>query len=119
MNILWLGDSACEDVLLVGGKATNLSRLAAHFCVPPGFCVTTGAYETALSPGEEPGPPPVPARLAEEIASAYAELGKRCGVDNPPVAVRSSGVGEDGSSAAFAGLHETFLNVSGPEQVVQ
>src|SRR5215467_1560792 len=32
----------------VGGKAANLGELAqAHFQVPPGFCVTTAAYQRA------------------------------------------------------------------------
>ena len=28
MAILWLGDEACDDVQLVGGKAANLTQLA-------------------------------------------------------------------------------------------
>ena len=119
MNILWFGDPACEDVRLVGGKAANLSRLARRFPVPPGFCIATRAYETALTEGKAPDPPQVTPMLADEIASSYIELGNECGVDELRVAVRSSGVGEDGTSDAFAGVHETYLNVSGPEQVVQ
>ena len=122
MNILWLGDSACQDVLLVGGKAANLSRLAADFCVPPGFCVTSSAYKDAV--GERHthdrtyDQVEVSDLLHEEIVTAYADLAKRCGIEEPPVAVRSSGVGEDSSTAAFAGVHETYLNVRGPQQVV-
>jgi hypothetical protein len=37
MAILWLGDEACDDVQLVGGKAANLSRLALGYRVPAGF----------------------------------------------------------------------------------
>ena len=36
MAILWLGDEACDDVQLVGGKAANLSRLALGYRVPTG-----------------------------------------------------------------------------------
>ena len=118
MNILWLGDSASQDVLLVGGKAANLSKLAADFCVPPGFCVTSAAYKTSLSNGSEKVRD-IPKSLYDEIAGAYSRLGEMCGVNEPPVAVRSSGVGEDSSSAAFAGVHETYLNIRGPRQVAQ
>ena len=114
MNILWFRDSACQDVLLVGGKAANLSRVA-NFRVPPGFCVTTLAYETALSNGLAQ----VHDTLRDEITAAYAELGKQCGVEEPAVAVRSSGVGEDSSSAAFAGVHETYLNIKGAPHVMR
>lgn len=118
MNILWLGDSACQDVLLVGGKAANLNRLAEDFCVPPGFCVTSAAYESSLSNGwQRVGE--MPEGLRDEIARAYRQLAELCGVDEPAVAVRSSGVGEDSGSAAFAGVHETYLNIRGPRQVVQ
>ena len=118
MNILWLGDSACQDVLLVGGKAANLSRLAADFCVPPGFCVTSAAYETSLGNGPEKMLD-IPDVLRDEIVCAYSQLGELCGIDEPAVAVRSSGVGEDSSSAAFAGVHETYLNIRGLLQVVK
>jgi pyruvate,water dikinase len=43
-NILWLGESGARDLSLVGGKATNLSLLADNHPVPPGFCLTTGAF---------------------------------------------------------------------------
>ena len=37
------------DATVVGGKAVNLAVLAsAGFRVPPGFCITTGAYELAV-----------------------------------------------------------------------
>jgi pyruvate,water dikinase len=55
----------------------------------------------------------VPAALYEGVAVAYAMLGKRCGVEAPSVAVRSSAVDEDGGAASFAGQHETYLNVIG------
>lgn len=36
-DIVWLGEAACHDVALVGGKAAQLSRLAAGHTVPSGF----------------------------------------------------------------------------------
>jgi pyruvate,water dikinase len=35
----------------------------------------------------------------------------------PRVAVRSSAIDEDGALASFAGQHETYLNLSGPEEI--
>jgi pyruvate,water dikinase len=106
MDILWLDETACQDAAQVGGKAANLSKLAAAHRVPPGFCVTAKAYTRW-------GGDWVPAALYEGVAVAYAMLGKRCGVEAPSVAVRSSAVDEDGGAASFAGQHETYLNVIG------
>lgn len=107
MAILWLGDSACHDPRVTGGKAAALSQLAAKFPVPPGFCLSAAALSTILSPC-----------LAAEIAAAYSELGRRCGVAVPVVAVRSSALGEDGPEASFAGQFESYLNISGTEEVL-
>src|SRR5437879_4115548 len=49
MDLLWLGEPACHDRALVGGKAAHLSRLAAGQRVPPGFCLTAAALEAALA----------------------------------------------------------------------
>ncbi len=51
MDILWLGDPACHDPAVSGGKVANLSRLAASHPVPPGFCLTTAAFERAVASG--------------------------------------------------------------------
>ena len=45
--ILWLGEPACHERARVGGKAATLSRLAAGYRVPPGFCLTVAAYALA------------------------------------------------------------------------
>lgn len=114
-DILWLGEPACHDRTVVGGKAANLSRLAATHRVPPGFCLTTAAFDRARTNDSNPSAPP-PA-LRDELAAAYRELAGHCGVSAPGVAVRSSAVEEDGGWASFAGQHESYLNVAGLEAV--
>ena len=53
------------------------------------------------------------------IRDAYAELARRAGVEQPSVAVRSSATAEDLPDASFAGQQETFLNVTGVDDVVR
>jgi pyruvate,water dikinase len=120
MNILWFGDRGCDQPALVGGKTANLSRLAAVQRVPPGFCLTTAAFDQthACSQGEAATSlnrlPPV---LCDQLAAAYRTLATRTAVAEPAVAVRSSAVDEDGAAGSFAGQHETYLNVIGIEAV--
>lgn len=100
--IRWLGEADCCDPAQVGGKAGNLARLARHYPVPPGFCLTADALAQRR-----------PADYQETILQAYATLEQLTGNPEPGVAVRSSGIDEDGKSASFAGQYETFLNVRG------
>src|SRR5690606_4140607 len=60
---------------------------------------------------------PFPPALQAEIVSSYARL---AGPDGKPatVAVRSSATAEDLPDASFAGQQETFLNISGIENVM-
>jgi phosphoenolpyruvate synthase/pyruvate phosphate dikinase len=104
VEILRLGEPRAADRALTGGKAASLSHLAPGRQVPPGFVVALPGAALGRS-----------ARRA--VAAAYRALGERCGVVDPPVAVRSSAVDEDGVGASFAGQHDTFLNVSGADQV--
>lgn len=125
-------------VPLVGGKAANLGRLVAEgLPVPVGFCVSSPAYrevvgdrldevvdllERATSQAEIAGlaararqlvrQAPVPAALRNELRDSYAVLG------DGPVAVRSSATAEDLDFASFAGQQDSFLNVVGPESVL-
>lgn len=115
----------------VGGKCAGLGELIrAGIPVPPGFAVTTEAFrrhllENNLSPAgldsaairRGIAEAPVPAALAAAITDAYAALGEVTG-GTPAVAVRSSAVGEDGRAASFAGQQETYLWVSGAEEVI-
>ncbi len=59
----------------------------------------------------------MPVELEEEISLAYKDLEQRYG-DNPDVAVRSSATAEDLPDASFAGQQETYLNISGVENLI-
>ncbi|MBR2835495.1 MAG: phosphoenolpyruvate synthase [Coriobacteriales bacterium] len=61
----------------------------------------------------------MPEDIAADIRAAYAELGQKMNEDNPFVAVRSSATAEDLPDASFAGQQDTYLNVTGPDMVVQ
>jgi len=60
---------------------------------------------------------PLPAPLQQEISAAYQAMA----VDgrDATVAVRSSATAEDLPDASFAGQQETYLNISGIDQVLQ
>ncbi|MEP7064133.1 MAG: phosphoenolpyruvate synthase [Betaproteobacteria bacterium] len=60
---------------------------------------------------------PLPQPLATEIGIAYAALAKAS--PQATFAVRSSATAEDMPDASFAGQQETFLNISGLDNVLQ
>jgi phosphoenolpyruvate synthase/pyruvate phosphate dikinase len=120
MEIVWLGDPACQAPALVGGKAANLSRIAGDYLVPPGFCLTVDFFDHAESKGQrfqEDSSSTLPPALCEALASAYKRLAAQCGNAQLPVAVRSSAVEEDSYLASFAGAYETSLNVVGVDAI--
>ena len=127
---------------LVGGKGSNLIALAmAGFPVPPGFVVTAEAYRLFLAPTdwldaalaeldyasperlrdqcavlrERLGRNPLPPEVELAIQGA---LGPLVGAGGDAFAVRSSSTLEDLAQAAFAGQHDTYLNVEGVEAVL-
>ncbi len=129
---------------VVGGKGWNLARLARYgFAVPPGGVVAASVYvdlfrtpdiaalaaTLAAVPPDDAGNPDVQARLAalRDLVirtglppAARAELGRflnRAGLEDRPLAVRSSAAAEDGARAAFAGIHESYLGVAGLDAV--
>jgi pyruvate,water dikinase len=61
---------------------------------------------------------PIPDEIRVEIAKAYQSLCEQCDKDNLDVAVRSSATSEDLPSASFAGQMQSFLNISGLEQLM-
>jgi pyruvate,water dikinase len=101
-----------------GGKSASLGELiAAGIPVPPGFALSIDAFHAFADPLggqiEAMRSAPVPDAVREEVARAYAQLGE----NDPPVAVRSSAIGEDSAQATFAGQQETYLWVRGAEDV--
>jgi phosphohistidine swiveling domain-containing protein len=125
-TVIGLARVDADMVPEVGGKAANLGvLLAAGMPVPHGFCVTTAAYgRTAAAAGVQPSEPaeqtrgrlesaPIPGDITEAILAAYAGLG-----EDTPVAVRSSATAEDLPEASFAGQLDTYLNVVGPDPLL-
>jgi rifampicin phosphotransferase len=131
-----------NDLAVAGGKGANLGELAqAGFDVPPGFIITTAAYDLLLQTNEiqtrlaailgslDPNNTDsaknvsqqihdllqqisIPERIVDEVRKAYRKLGGNA------VAVRSSATAEDLPEAAFAGQQETFLNVLGEQALM-
>lgn len=54
----------------------------------------------------------------QAIEQAYIELGQRLGSPEPSVAVRSSATAEDLPEASFAGQQESYLNVTGADDLL-
>ena len=116
MQTLFLGDPASTDAGQVGAKAATLSRLAARYRVPAGFCLDASVHG-GLAPALD-GDSSTRAALRALVETGYAELCRRTG-RSAIVAVRSSAIGEDGAETSFAGQHETVLDVEGVDAIVQ
>lgn len=61
----------------------------------------------------------LPEHFASAIKESYDRLSQIYGMKNIEVAVRSSALAEDLPNASFAGQHDTFLNVSGNDSLLQ
>ena len=120
------------DFARVGGKCASLGEMTqAGVAVPPGFAVTTDAYQAMLDhhgmraeierhlEGVDPFDldqvdraaqairirmrgHKLPSEVEAEVRAAYAAMG-----DDMPVAVRSSATAEDLPDASFAGQQDT------------
>ncbi len=132
-------------VAVVGGKGAALGELSRidGIAVPAGFCVTTDAFGRSLAgaPSIEDGLArlsrlepedgeairalsaeirraiegiAIPDDVALAITRALARLG-----EHAACAVRSSATAEDLPSASFAGQYDSYLNVVGPEAVLE
>ncbi len=58
-------------------------------------------------------------RIGEDIKRELAEKLAGMGLIDRPVAVRSSATAEDSARASFAGMHESFLNILGLENIIK
>jgi pyruvate, water dikinase len=146
-TVVDLGDVRAADAGRVGPKMARLGQLAADgWRVPDGYAVTAGALDGWLpaaardeldrmvaAPATGQGElaelagraralvesQPLPPWLADAVAAAHGRLAARTGRDAAlRVAVRSSAVSEDGQAASFAGQYETYLGVSGVDDVL-
>jgi pyruvate,water dikinase len=122
-----------QDLNRDGGKAANLGKLLrAGFPVPPGFVITTAAYEIVVTSNDlqsdivNASTPAgaalvrdrfelatIPPSVERAILTAYRRMGEGS------VAVRSSATAEDLPEAAFAGQQETLLGVSGDAALLE
>ena len=138
-----------SDIGIAGGKGANLGELTqAGIPVPPGFVVTAQAYEyfmdeagindkvmsildeidindtKALQAAAEEIKSiiiesDIPEDLVMFIREYYNELCQRVDEDDTDVAIRSSATAEDLPEASFAGQQDTFLHVSGDDEVIE
>jgi pyruvate, water dikinase len=130
-----------------GANLGELTR--AGLPVPPGFVITADAYFASMDQAgtrsmlaEVPSFGPdadsaqaaateaadrralviksgVAADVRAAIVAAYQQLCDRTQTENLTVAVRSSATAEDAGDTSFAGMHQTFTNVSGAELVCE
>jgi rifampicin phosphotransferase len=132
------------QVALVGGKGARLGELSRieGIEVPPGFCVTTDAFQRILA--EAPSIDDRLDRLArckpddreairalsaevrqalegtaipKDLESALTRTLVRLG-EQAAYAVRSSATAEDSPTASFAGQHDTYLNIVGTAAIL-
>jgi phosphohistidine swiveling domain-containing protein len=131
--LLNLADHRAKDEALTGGKAASLARLQERWRVPPGFCITVLAFEQFASGADfkpalqrylgklDIGKEGTVAKASSAVAQLFAkrQLSPRLRLEllvarrslGRSLAVRSSGIGEDGESLSFAGQHSTYLNI--------
>src|SRR5829696_9197545 len=142
----WFNEIRKDDIALAGGKGANLGELShAGLPVPPGFILTTAAYNAFVEANEigdaivklasvtradDPAAfeevaqrihalfsgGKVPEKMAEEIRSSYENLGED---PQTAAAVRSSATAEDLAGASFVGQQETYLNVREAEALLE
>lgn len=148
-RIVWLDRGETVGRSEVGGKGLGLARITeAGLAIPPAFVVTAAVFEEAVGERLRgdldgvgralPGDPSMgaleetAARLRrmvteatkghpgeEDIMTAYRELARRTGDAEPGVAVRSSSAAEDSEMRSFAGEHDTYLWVTGEEELLE
>jgi phosphoenolpyruvate synthase/pyruvate phosphate dikinase len=145
-HIAWFDEIGLGDREQVGGKGGSLGELQrAGLAVPPGYVVTTPAFERFLASLEREAPvraavaaltcddleaitacsralrrrmedSELPVEVLGELAAAHERLVRA--YPEQPVAVRSSATTEDAADASFAGLQDTYLWVRGAAQML-
>ncbi len=145
-KVMWLSDIERGDVPRAGGKGANLGEMIrSGFPVPSGFVVTSEAYYSFIIQNDLSDKiwealrgidmedstrlqaasrhikqmivsAAVPDDTAGAIKRFYKDLVHNV---SPYVAVRSSATAEDLPEASFAGQQESFLNISGEDNVVE
>jgi pyruvate,water dikinase len=145
-HIAWFDEIGLGDREQVGGKGGSLGELQrAGLAVPPGYVVTTPAFEQFLASLERQAPvraavaalscddleaitacsralrrrmedSELPDEVLGELTAAHERLVRAH--PEQPVAVRSSATTEDAADASFAGLQDTYLWVRGAPQML-
>lgn len=146
--IKWFNEIGKDDISQVGGKGANLGELTGMgLPVPPGFCVTAGAYDEFINYSEldevvkilissldvedvealtevskeireKINSSEIKPEIEEEIKRAYREFAQSIRVEVPEVAVRSSATAEDLPDASFAGQQDTYLHIRGEAELL-
>ena len=116
---------------MIGMKAENLMRMrAGGFNVPDGFVITTNELHTGAADAQDTGAADAShsnATDTQDIGAAdvqdtraaeslHADSLRKIAVyadENTSYAVRSSAINEDLEGLSFAGLYDSYLNVSG------
>lgn len=135
--ILSFAEPLAAELSISGGKGANLAHAAQQLPVPPGIIITSTAYRAFIQPFTRRIAELLRQHAGDDAAASAAiqtlirqqplspDLVKMLGdalqaqqLQNAPLAVRSSGTLEDLPGAAFAGQHDTFLNIHGIEAIV-
>ncbi|NNF98307.1 MAG: phenylphosphate synthase subunit beta [Desulfobacteraceae bacterium] len=147
--VRWFQECSLEDVQVVGGKNASLGELLkGGIPVPPGFSITTHAYDLFLEKAKiredvygilrsiKPDDTTSGERASREIRGMiesarisldledyigefYRQLSKSSNIPAVPSAIRSSGTAEDLPGASFAGQQDTFLWIRGIDDVLK
>ena len=96
------------DVKEYGSKASTLGELqASGFPVPNGFCLSVPAFRKAG----------VEFQISSELATALHSATDKLSLINPFLAVRSSATSEDLPGVSYAGVYESVIGVSEPDEI--
>ncbi|HUB60208.1 MAG TPA: phosphoenolpyruvate synthase [Puia sp.] len=138
-------DIDTTKLAVVGGKGANLGELSRMkgIRVPPGFCITTKAFQRIIE--ESPSidellgrlsllnaedrdqitdlscqirhvieRTPIPEDMQKEITRCLSAPGEK-----EAYAIRSSATAEDLPTASFAGQQDTYLNITGEKAILE